>query len=988
MSDMFDDEAGAPEVEEPRKSSWARRLWITAAAVIALVVAFTGFTAIWTEKLWFESTGFGSVFSTLVRTRIGLFLVFGLVMTLVVGLNLALAYRYRPIFRPASPEQVSLDRYREAVRPIRVLLLAGVSLAIGAFAGATASGKWREYMLWRNGSDFGSKDPYFKKDIGFYVFDLPWLHFLVDFTMSVLIVALLVAAIVHYLYGGIRLQSSQDRFSGAAAAQLSVLLGFFVLIKGVDYYLDRFDLLNESGSLVTGMNYTDDHAVLPAKNILMFIALICALLFFANVIRRTWLLPSVGLGLLALSSILLGLLWPGIVQQFQVEPSQADKEAPYIKKNIDATRDAYDIDDAVITPYAGKTTLNRKQQELATKIIPGIRLVDPQVVRATFEQIQQVTNYYSVADVLDVDRYTIDGQERDLVVGVRELNQDGMPDDSKNWSNLHTVYTHGYGVIAAYGNQRGADNETQTTGDAPEWAEESIPPTGVLSDLTPDGYRGQIYFGEQSPEYSIVGKASEDAKDVELDLPGSEKSRNTYTGKAGVDVGGTFRQVLYSWKFGEPNIALSGRVNENSKILYDRNPRQMVEKVAPWLTIDSDPFPAVVDGKVVWLLDGYTTTDQYPLSERGSYQDMTSDALDNGNEFRTLPTDEINYMRNAVKAVVDAYDGTVTLYAWDEEDPLLQAWRKAFPGTVKDKSEIPAELLEHMRYPEDMFKVQRYQLASYHVTDAKNFYEGNARWQVPEDPSKSGTLQPPYRLSVNTPSGGDEPVFSLTSVYVPNKKNNLSAFVSVDADASKPDYGTLRVLTLPGNTQIDGPGQIAGNFGADEDVQKVIQSLSKNANVRLVYGNLLTLPVGEGLLYVQPLYSIRSGNSSANYPVLSFVLVSFGDKQGVGKTIAEAVQNVLQVNGAAIDKGAETGGKNGNGDQSVGTLSQQVLDLLEQADAKFKQAQVALKDGDLAAYGKATKRAEALVGKALVAANQAAEDAAEESDTSAKNEGD
>ncbi len=442
-------------------------------------------------------------------------------------------------------------------------------------------------------------------------------------------------------------------------------------------------------------------------------------------------------------------------------------------------------------------------------------------------------------------------------------------------------------------------------------AEESIPPTGELTDLTPDGYRGQIYFGEQSPNYSIVGKADDKDKDVELDLPGSDESRNTYTGKAGVDVGSTFNQLLYAWKFGEPNILLSGRVNEKSKILYDRNPRQMVEKAAPWLTVDSDPFPAVVDGKVVWLLDGYTTTDQYPLSERGSYQEMTSDSLDEGNEFRTLPTDEINYMRNAVKAVVDAYDGTVTLYAWDEDDPLLQAWRKAFPGTVKDKDEIPAELLEHMRYPEDMFKVQRYQLGAYHVTDAKSFYEGKARWQVPEDPSKAGTLQPPYRLSIRTPSSGEDPVFSLTSVYVPNKRQNLSAFVSVDADASLPSYGTLRVLALPDNIQIAGPGQIAGRFGSDSAIQGELEKLSKNSNVRLQYGNLLTLPVGKGLLYVQPVYSIRSGASTANYPVLSYVLVSFGEKRGIGKTLAEAVAKVLEINESSIDKGA--GGKGGGG---------------------------------------------------------------------------
>ena len=433
-------------------------------------------------------------------------------------------------------------------------------------------------------------------------------------------------------------------------------------------------------------------------------------------------------------------------------------------------------------------------------------------------------------------------------------------------------------MIAAFGNQRDVDNKTQTSSDDPVWAETDIPPRGELTDLTPDGYRGQIYFGEKSPEYSVVGKAKPSDPDVELDLPNGEENAagsttNTYDGAAGVEIGGLFHKMLYAWKFGEPNLVLSGRVNENSKILYDRNPRQMVEKVAPWLTVDQDPFPAVVDGKIVWMLDGYTTTDQYPLAQRASFEEMTSDALDSGNEFRTLPTDEINYMRNAVKATVDAYDGTVTLYAWDESDPLLKAWRDAFPGTVKDKDEIPPDLLEHMRYPEDLFKVQRYQLARYHVTDASDFYENNDRWEVAKDPEATGKLQPPYRLSVRTPSGSAEPVFSLTSVYTPYRRDNLASFVAVDADASNEDYGTLRVLTLPGNTQIPGPGQIANQFGSNTTIQNELAKLTRNANVRVLNGNLLTLPVGVtddnsdgGLLYVQPLYAVRSGTSTANYP--------------------------------------------------------------------------------------------------------------------------
>jgi len=977
MSSIFEDPTRG-QAPRPERPGWARGVLITAIVLLALFFAMSAFTGFWTDRLWFRSVGYSGVFTRLVITKTVLFFVFGAVLGLVVVLNMVLAYRTRPRFRPASPEQIGLDRYRQAVDPIRLWVTIGVGVVVGAFAGASGAGTWRDFLLWRNGSPFGSKDPYFHKDIGFYVFDLPWLHHLVDFTMAVTVVSLLATVLVHYLYGGIRLQATRDRLSGAAAAQISVLLGFFVLAKAADYWLDRYDLLNASGGLVTGITYTDDHAVLPAKTILMSIALICAALFFANVVKRTWMLPSVGLALLLLSAILLGVIWPGAVQQFQVKPSEAVKEVPYIKRNIEATRAAYDIADAEVTAYGGQTKLTAAEQREEVANAPGIRLVDPKLIREAFEQQQQLRRYYSVAPVLDVDRYVVDGRERDVVLGTREIDQAGMTADSKNWSNLHTVYTHGYGVISAYGNQRDAAFQEKELPAEPEWA--GVKGANAAADLAPEGYTPQIYFGEKSPDYSIVGKASKDARDVELDQPSGDDtdSTSTYDGKAGVGVGSFFRKVLYAWKFGQANIVLSERVNKNSKILYDRNPAKMVEKVAPWLTVDSDPFPAIVDGKVVWLLDGYTTTDQYPLSQRGSYKDMTTDSLANPSEFRTLPTDEINYVRNAVKAVVDAYDGTVTLYAWDEKDPLLKAWRASFPGTVKDKKDIPEDLLQHMRYPEDMFKAQRFQLARYHVTDPNTFYEDTQRWVVPKDPTGSSKpelqkLQPPYRLSVrteDTAAEGSEPMFSLTSTYVPYDKSNLAAFVSVDADASRSTYGKIRVLELPTSGPVKGPNQIANDFTANAAIQKELQQFNVSTNIHKIYGNLLTLPVGDSLLYVQPLYTQREGGeSSGSFPVLNFVLVSFGDRLAIGTTMSEAIAKVLGVgeDTATPDPGDTSGGP---------VLGDEVIDLLQKADREFAAAKTALGKGDLAGYAEHTDAAEKYVTRALLAAQKSADDAA------------
>ena len=772
--------------------------------------------------MWFSSEGYSTVFSRLVWTKIGLFVVCGTLMAVGVGVNMLLAFRLRPMFRPASPEQTSLDRYREVVAPIRGRLLLGVALLVAAFAGSSGAGQWRTFMLWRNGVPFDETDPFFHRDLGFYIFDLPWWHFVVGFTMAVAIVSLIAASFVHYLYGGIRLEASRDRISGAAAAQLSMLLGVFMLAKAADYWLDRFDVVTGSGGLIDGVTYTDDHALVPAKNILLGISVICALLLFLNVWRRTWMLPSVGMGLFVLSAILLGVIWPALVQQFQVDPTEADKEASYIAWNIEATRAAYDIADAEVEQYSGESELESRQLAQSAIDSPGIRLVDPQVVQQTFEQRQQVRGYYSVAPILDVDNYDIDGQERDVVLAVRELNQDGISSSSQNWANLHTVYTHGYGVVAAYGNQRPANNQTVLTGQEPAWAEIDIPPRGQLTDLTEDGYEGRIYFGENSPSYSIVGKKSEDADDIELDLPGGDEAgtdqTTTYDGADGVSVGGFVNKLLYAVRFGEPNLVLSERVHENSRILYHRDPALRVEKVAPWLTVDSDPFPAVVDGRVVWLLDGYTLTDRYPMSEKGSFDEMTDDSLATDSGFQTLPSDEINYIRNAVKATVDAYDGTVTLYAWDEEDPILRAWMGAFPGTVQPRSQIPEAVLEHLRYPEDMFKVQRYQLGAYHVLDAGDFYEANDRWEVPTDPNNPTSLQPPYRLSVPSSDGPD--MFSLTSVYTPVNRENLAAFVSVDADAVEDSYGTIRVKRLSSSSQIPGPGQIANQIQSDQAVAR------------------------------------------------------------------------------------------------------------------------------------------------------------------------
>jgi len=950
-----------------------RALVPTLIVLAVLAVLYGVATALWTDRLWFQSVDFVSVFTTKLLTETGLFIVFALVMAAAITVNAVVAYRLRPRYRPMSVEQQSLDRYRDAIDPIRRWVVIGASILLGLMAGGSAAGQWETFLLWRNGREFGTTDAQFGVDLGYFAFDYPWWRFVLSFGFAAVVLGLITAAVTHYVYGGIRLQTPGEKVTSAAQAHLSALIGLFVLLKAIAYWMDRYGLVIDDGDLLTGASYTDVNAMLPAKTILIFIALICALLFFVNVWRRSWTLPGISLGLLVLSAVLLGGLWPFLVQQFQVRPSEADREQPYIERNIEATRTAYDVENVQVQQYAATTEATAGQLKEDAETVPGIRLLDPNVVPHTFQQLQQVRGFYSFSDPLDVDRYEVDGVTRDTVVAVRDVDITGVPDEQQNWINEHTVYTHGFGFVAAYGNTRNADG-------SPVWAEEDIPPVGELGDYEP-----RIYFGETSPEYSVVG-APESAEPVEFDIPedpdaGGEQRQNTYEGEGGVPVGSFINKLLYATKFQEGNILLSNRINSDSKILYDRNPRTRVEHVAPWLTVDGNPYPAVVDGRVVWILDGYTTLNSYPYAQRVSLEEATSDSRTALQAVVAQPQDHVNYVRNSVKAVVDAYDGTVALYAWDEDDPVLQSWRDAFPDTVQDRSEIPDSLMAHLRYPEDLFKIQRELLASYHVTDPSVFYGGQQRWIIPDDPSarlEVAEKQPPYYQTIQLPES-DTANFSLTTTFVPQRRQNLAAFMAVNADARSEDYGQLTILQLQSDTQIDGPGQVANNFEADPEVAQEL-SLLRQGDAETITGNLLTLPVGGGLLYVQPVY-VQRATGDAAYPLLRRVLVSFGSRIGYSDTLQGALDQIFQG-----DSGTETGEEPGteapppptDGETppppppSGGTDLQAALADAQQA---FTDAQTAQRAGDWAAYGEALERLEAALARAEAASGGEATEA-------------
>ena len=912
--------------------------------------SLVGLSGVYVDWLWFNSVGFTVVWTTVLTTKIALFIIAGLVTSLIITVNVYLAYRRRPFDVSMAVEADNLERYRATIDPIRKLVLAGIALVLFYFGGTSGVQLWSSWLQFTNSTEFGIKDPQFGLDISFFAFRLPFLQTLIGWAISTLILATLASAAVHYLYGGIRPQLRSDRISVAARVQISILLGLIVLMKAVAYWFDRYALALKEGRLITGLTFTDVNATLPAKSILAAIAVICSLLFFANIVRKSLILPAAGSILMVGASVLIAGVYPGAIQQFQVKPSESSKEAPFIQRNIESTRDAYGIADVEMKDYQATVATNSGQLANDAATIANIRLMDPNVLSATFRQLQQIKPYYGFPDSLDIDRYTVNGVQRDVVVAVRELNIEGNP--SRNWINDHLVYTHGFGFVSAFGNSVDSDGK-------PTFLVGDLPPTDGLGKFQP-----RIYFGENVPNYSIIGGPKTDTP-VEFDYPDDASAngqRNyTYTGEGGVPMGGLFKKLLFAIQYQEQRIVLSNLINSESKILYNRSPRERVAKVAPWLTLDGDPYPAIVDGKIQWIIDGYTTSKGYPYSQVTSLTSATADAFTATSSAITAQTNgDINYIRNSVKATVDAYDGTVVLYQWDEKDPVLKTWMKAFPNTVTPKSKMSKELLEHVRYPEDLFRVQRDVLSSYHVQSAAAFYGGQDFWRVPRDPSTFGAnagAQPPYYMTLEMP-GSDKPAFTLTTPFVPRGgRENLSAFAVVDSNYG-PNYGKMTVLQLPRSTNVAGPSQVASNFEAKPEVANSL-SLLRQGGADVVLGNLLTLPVGGGLLYVQPVYVRATANTSA-YPLLQKVLVSFGDVIGFDNSLKGALDQVFGGNSGTSSSGTPTTSNTDN-------ASADLRSALENARQAIADGNAALAKGDFAAYGRAQDRLKAALAAAIAA---------------------
>ncbi|AZI59533.1 membrane protein [Nakamurella antarctica] len=951
----------------PVMSKRSKRTIIALGSLAVLVVIWFNFVGVYVDYLWFKEVGFTQVFTTQVVSRVALFLIAGIVAGAAVFGSLFIAYKSRPVFVPTD-EADPLGPYRTIISTRPKLITIGVSVLVGFICGISAQAQWTVVQLWLNSQPFGQVDAEFGNDVGFYIFTLPMIETVLGWLFVLVAMSFIAVLAVQYLYGGVRTAGPGRKITASASMQLSLLVGAFVLIKAVQYWYDRYSLLFSNRSDVfTGASYTDVNAVLPAKLILLIIAAICAVGFFVGAFLRSVKLPAIALSLLILSGVLIGGAWPLILQSVRVNPNAITLESQFISRNIDATRSAYGIGDDKVeyVPYETSVVANPAVLTNKAADLPNARLLDPNVLSPTFVQLQQLRNFYNFSKLLSVDRYTVDGKSQDYVVAVRELDVSRLDEGQSNWINEHLVYTHGNGFVAAPASD--VEAVSAKGNGYPKFQVSDVENQGAIKVDQP-----RVYYGQLGADYAIVGAS---APSADTPVRGREYDTQTdtytYTGSGGVGLGSLFQRLVFATQYRDTNFLLSSEINDNSKILYQRDPVARVKEAAPFLTTDTKPYPAVIDGRIKWIVDGYTTAANFPYA-----QNITlSDATQNSQQARGAlgQTDQqVSYMRNSVKATVDAYDGTVTLYGVDDTDPILKAWEGVFPGLITPSSAISDDLRAHFRYPQDLFEVQRSLIAKYQVTNPTDFYQTSNFWQVPNDPTAdTGVVspQPPYYLQVKLP-GTDREQFELTSALTGFKRDFMGAYISASSDPAT--YGKITVLKFPTTIQTPGPAQVQQAFRNTDEITRTISQLALSSDV--VYGNLLTLPTEQGLLYVEPIY-VKGTNSERAFPQLNMVLVWFGSRVGYGATLKAALEKAASSAPVAVPDTVDPGtpgtidpNATGSAGAGMGTststavptptqpLSADAAQALVQVDGALKALESAKTTGSFAEIGAAQDR--------------------------------
>jgi len=958
-----------------RRTNRGRILIVLAVVgLLVLITSLRGLAGFYTDFLWFDSLGFGSVWRSVLWARIGLGLLFTAIFFVLLWTNLYVADRLAPKVRPPGPEEDLVRRYHQLIGRRAGLIRVVIALVFSVIAGAGVSSQWQDWLFFTNRVDFGIEDPQFHRDIGFYIFQLPFLTFVVTWAFAAVLIVFVVTAAEHYLNGGIRLQTRQRRVTPQVKAHLSLLLGLLALAKAVGYYLDQFELTLSSRGFVDGASYTDVKAQLPAIQLLMIISVFSFCLLIFNIWRRGFTYPIIAVGLWALVATLAGTLYPALVQRFQVEPSESVREQPYIDRNVEMTRIAMGLDDLIAQQFNYTPELDAADILKNIETVRNVRLLDPAIMQNTFQQTQGVRSFYEFEDI-DVDRYELDGRTTQVVLAARELNQNDLP--NKSWESEHVAFTHGYGLAAAPANAVDADGQ-------PAYVVSEIPlsSTPGATGLIPE--RPGLYFGEGLSGYAIVG-AERDEVDFQQSDDTTQNTR--YDGSDGVGVGGFIRRSAFALRFAEPNIFISGEVRGDSRILYIRDVAERARTLAPFLEYDSDPYPAVVGDQVVWILDAYTTSDRFPYAQR-----VDPNAATVGSDLRS----SFNYVRNSVKVTVGAYDGRVTFYIIDEDDPLARSYRKQFPDLFSEE-EPSAELKAHFRYPEDLFRIQTDMWGRYRI-DASEFYDAAGEWDVAQNPpnevgttdleevrdaqgnllSRNEVRIDPQYLLMRLPGQADES-FLLFRPFVPasdsDSRRNLTGFMVAHSDPER--YGELEVFEIRSDSTVEGPALFANNIQREPDISQPISLLDGDGS-EVLLGNLLLIPIEDSLLYVQPLY-VQTQGTAAPVPELQRVIVGVGDIAVMAPTFEEALE--LAIPGLDIDLGGPRGKMSddepvddesvddepaGSGDGSPNDPGDDagLIELIEAARTAFDEADIALRSGDLAGYQESLREAEGYIRRA------------------------
>jgi len=917
--------------------------------VVAAFVLLTFLSNVYVDLLWYREVQLSQVFWTRIWAQAGLASAFFVTFFAMLLVNLYVTRRLAPKVVALTPEQEIVERFRENIEPyLRWAIPLGAAV-LAIFVGLAASGHWQEFLLWRSRGDiaFGNPEGLFDRDPAFYVFTLPWLKYLQSWLFGSLVGITVIVGIGHFLQGGIRPQAVglADKVDPQVRAHLSVLLGLILLARAWGYYLGRFDLLTSERGVVHGASYTDVNAQLPALTFLTIVAVICALLFFVNARYRVWSLPIIAVGLLLVVSILLGTAYPAFIQQFRVAPNEQQYELEYIEQNIEGTQRAFGLDEIQLEERPTfESRVSAEDIEANEPTVSNIRLWRPSVLKENFQSVQRIRQYYEFEDV-DVDRYDVsDGQRRVLMVSGREVSQEGISADAQTWQNRHLVYTHGFGAVAAQVNSITADG-------APVLTLEDIPPEGEPATEQPRIYYGEVHDPADA-DFVVVNSLTD-----ELDYEGAGgETPFTYDGEGGIELGGLFRRAVFAWRFRDANLLISGQVQADSRILINRSIAERAAEPVPFLTFDADPYLAVTDTGYVWIWDAYTTSDGYPYSQSLDMAEATAGLLG---------SQEVNYIRNSVKAVVDAYDGSVTYYA-DLDEPIMQAWDRAFPGVFTPIEQAPDELQSHFRYPENLFQAQAFHFANYHVEDPAGFYRKQDFWEIPADP----TLQPAGTLTgASTPdpdaSGRkllpsyllmrlpdeEEERFHLVIPFQPENRLNMVGWMAANSDPE--EYGKLVAFTFPSGRDVDGPGLIFSRINSDQEFSEA-RTLLGTGGSEVQFGDLLTIPIEDSILYVLPMY-VRA-NQAAAVPELKLVMVVNGSSVSVATSLSEAIEEAT---------GATTGGgEQPPPDGGTGTVDQQIQQLLTRAVGHFAAAEAALRDGDLATYQSELELAQSLVERA------------------------